>query len=327
MSWFLSDFNIQAWRLINDYDPAKAATVTLIFGRSGLGKTSLLRHLYQQRGALANDILVEANTFARQYAYAAQNDKLTLFRRRYRTARLLLIDDFQFFKGKAKTIEELQNTYEALLERGGKIVAALEDDSPRLKFLGTRLSSRFLGGMVVPILPPQSKEIEAFIAEYIRRKQIYMESATVELIAERTASLADALAIIEQFVNYAKLHETDLSVLCFRIFWQDLERRSNRAAEPLNIIKTVAQYTGIPSEELVGHSRKVKTLEARELAIYVIRTLCGISYPVIAEYFKRSHSSVMASYKKMQKKLANDQELETKYKQILKMFQDIDINS
>lgn len=321
MNWFLSDFNIRAWRLIKNYELEKAADVTLIYGQKGLGKTAMLRYLYQHRGQQEGGILADAMAFARQYAYAAQDNKLNPFRQRYRTTRLLLIDDLQFLEGKVKTIEELHYTYEYVIGNGGKMVITLEADSPQLEFLGERLASRFLSGVVIPITVPLVNEIERFMVEYIHQKHLFMDTEILGIIAKRTDNLADALRIIEQFVEFAELHQDELSLLRFQAYWEYIERKRNMATEPMNIIKIVAQTMEIPVEELVGPSRIPKVNEARELAIYTIRTLCQISYPAIARYFNRKHSTMIISYKKMQKKLTKDYELEKIYKNILKVFQ------
>lgn len=97
LNWFLSEFNIRAWRYVKNYRPEKAANVTLIYGQKGLGKTALLCYLYQHGAQLG--ILTDAMAFARQYAYAAQVNKLDLFRQHYRTTKFLLIDDLQFLEG------------------------------------------------------------------------------------------------------------------------------------------------------------------------------------------------------------------------------------
>ena len=321
MNWFLSEFNIRAWRLIKNYELEKAAEVTLIYGQKGLGKTAMLRYLYQHRGQHKGGILADGMAFARQYAYAAQDNKLNPFRQRYRTTRLLLIDDLQFLEGKVKTIEELHYTYEYVIGNGGKMVITLESDSPQLEFLGERLASRFLSGVVIPIAIPLVNEIERFIVEYIHHKHLIMDTEVLGIIAKHTKNLADAMRIIEQFVEFAELHQDELSMQCFRVFWENIVRKRNMAIEPMNIIKITAQTMEIRAEELVGPSRKPRVNEARELAIYTIRTLCQISYPSIASYFNRKHSTMITSYKKMQEKLIKDKELEKKYKNILKVFQ------
>lgn len=321
MNLFLSEFNIRAWRLIRHYELEKAAAVTLIYGPRGLGKTSMLRYLYQHRGQQQGGILADGLGFAHQYAYAAQDNKLNSFRQRYRTTRLLLMDDLQVLEGKVKTIEELHYTYEYVIENGGKMVMTLEADSPHLEFLGERLASRFLSGVAIPVAVPLVDEIERFLVEYIQQKHLFMDQEILGMIANRTENLTDALRIMEEFVEFAVLQENELSMQCFQAYWEYKVRKRNNATEPMNIIKLVAQTMGIPVEELLGPSRKPKVNEAREMAIYTIRTLCQISYPAIASFFNRNHSTMIISYKKMGEKITNDQELEQIYLNILKVFQ------
>lgn len=321
MNLFLSEFNIRAWRLIRHYELEKAANVTLIYGQKGLGKTSMLRYLHQHRGQREGGILADAMAYSHQYAYAAQDNKLNPFRQRYRTTRLLLIDDVQDLEGKVKTIEELHYTYEYVIENGGKMVIALQGNSPNLEFLGKRLASRFLSGVVIPIAVPHVNEIERFIVEYIQQKHLIMDQEIPVMVANRTDNLAEALKIIEQFVEFAVVQENELGLQCFQAYWEYKVRKGNNATEPLNIIKLVAQTMNIPVENLVGPSRKPRVNEAREMAIYSIRMLCQISYPAIACYFNRNHSTMISSYKKMHEKLPKDHELSQIYNTIIKVFQ------
>lgn len=322
MNWFLSEFNIRAWRLIKNYEPEKAPSVTLIYGPRGIGKSAMLRNVYQHSGPKGASILTDALSFSRQYAYAAQDSKLNVFRQRYRSTQLLLIDDLQFLEGKAKTIEELHYTYEYVIGNGGKMVIAIEADSPQLEFLGERLASRFLSGVVIPIERPLANEMKRFLAEYIQEKHLFMDESVQEFIAERVDNLADAKMVMENFVQFAELEQDELSLFCFRIYWENEERKRNTEANPRNIIRITAQTMGIPVEELLGMGRKPRVNEARQLAIYTIRTLCQISYPSIACYFNRNHNTVLMSFNKMQDKLAKDQdqELHKKYEIILNAF-------
>ncbi|TGE36811.1 chromosomal replication initiator DnaA [Desulfosporosinus fructosivorans] len=321
MNLFLSEFNIRAWRLIKHYELEKAADVTLIYGKKGLGKTSILRYLHEHRGQHERGILADALAFAHQYAYAAQDNKLNSFRQRYRRTRLLLIDDLQVLEGKVKTIEELHYTYEYVIENGGKMVITLEGDTPNLEFLGKRLASRFLSGVAVPIAVPLDNELERFMVEYIQQKHLFMDQEIPGMIANLTDNLAEALKIIEQFIEFAVLQENELSLQCFQAYWETRVRKGNNATEPINIIKQVAQSMEIPVDELLGPSRKPRVNEAREMAIYAIRMLCQISYPAIACYFNRNHSTMIISHKKMQEKLTKDHRLEQIYNTIIKVFQ------
>ncbi|ODA40559.1 DnaA/Hda family protein [Desulfosporosinus sp. BG] len=320
MNWFLSEFNIRAWRLIRSYRLEAAPNVALIYGPRGIGKSTMLRSLYQHNRLNEESIFTDALSFSRQYAYAAQDNKLKLFRQRYRSTRLLLIDDLQFFEGKVKTIEELHYTYEYVIGNGGKMVISLEADLPQLEFLGERLASRFLSGVVVPVNRPLEHEMERFLEEYIHQKHLFMDKLVVGVIAGLTDNLADAMRVIEQFIQFAELEEDELSLQCFQVFWDKEEEKRKMVADPMNIINIVSQNTKVSVEELVGPSRKTNVNEARQLAIYTIRTLCQISFPLIGCYFNRKHSTMITSYQKIQAKLASDQELYKKYEIILKSF-------
>ena len=320
LDWFLSEFNIRAWRLIKNYQLEKAPGVTLIYGPRGIGKSALLNYLYHHVVPKEGSIFTDALSFSRQYAYAAQDNKLNSFRQRYRSTRLLLIDDLQLFEGKVKTIEELHYTYEYVIEKGGKMVITLEADLPQMEFLGERLASRFLSGVVVAINRPQEEEMERFLQEHVHQKHLFMDKLVLRVIAERVDNMADAIKVIKQFIEFAELQQDELSMLCFQAYWENEERRRTMVADPLNIIRMVSQTMGISVGELVGPSRKPGVNEARHLAIYIIRTSCEISFPVIAGYFNRKHSTMITSYKKMQEKLLQDQELYRKYQIILNAF-------
>ena len=317
MNWFKSDFNIQAWRLIKKYDIEKAPDVTLIYGSRGVGKSVMLRHLHQRIGVNEGGILTDSLSFARQYAYAAQENKLTIFRQRHRSTRLLLLDDLQLIAGKVKTIEELHYTYEYVTENGGKMVITLQGDGPQLEFLGERLASRFMSGMVIPIDRPKVEEMERFLDEYSHFKHLFVDKQVLQAISERKDNLTDAVQVIEQFVQFAESQQNALSFQCFQSYCEHEDQRKDRVVDPINIIRIAALTMEVSVEELLGPTRKPNVNEARQLAIYVIRTLTKLSFPEIGKYFNRKHPTIILSYKKMQDKLVKDQVLYKKYCVIL----------
>lgn len=320
MNWFKSDFNIRAWRFINNYDVEKAPDATLIYGPRGVGKSVILRHLYEHKGVYGEGILTDSLSFARQYAYAAQENKLNIFRSRYRSTRLLLIDDLQYLAGKVKTIEELFYTYEYIVGNGGKMVITFEGDGPQLEFLGERLASRFLSGMVLSIDRPQAAEVERFLDGYSHFKQLFVEKLVIQDISERKSNLADAVQVMKQFVQFAELQQNSLSFQCLQGFWEQEEDRIKKMASPMNIIRMTALTMEVSLEELLGATRKPKVNEARLLAIYLIRTLAKSSFLEIGNYFNRRHSTIISSYKKVEERLLKDPELYGKYCLILNAF-------
>ncbi|KLU67886.1 chromosomal replication initiator protein DnaA [Desulfosporosinus acididurans] len=322
MNWFLSDFNIRAWRFMKHYEFETAPSMTLVYGPPGVGKSSLLNFLNQQRKK-EGSILIDSPSFSRQYAFAAQENNLPRFRQYYRAASLLLLDDLQCLAGKKQTIEEILFTYENIVQRGGKMVAILETDVLNLNYLGDRLTSRLLGGIVIPINKPQGYELEGFVEEYSHRLLLSMDLAIPEMIAQRTESLTGAQKILHGFLKYAELHNDELSKQCFLSYWQEEVRKQSQEISPMNILQAASQVMGFTLEEIVGSTQKPSVNEARQLAIYAVRTLCNLSYPAIASYFNRRHSTIITAYKKMEEKLFQNQELLNRYQEIKNKFKDI----
>lgn len=320
MKWFISEFNKRAWQLINKFVLENAPGVTLVYGPRGVGKSALLRCLYQQTQLKYGSQMTDGLSFARQYAYAAHENKFNEFRQRYRMTPLLLIDDLQTIAGKLKSIEELHYTYEAVISHGGKLVISFEADSPNLDFLGERLASRFLSGVVIPIDPPLKHELERYLLDYIHAQRLYVDPNVVDLIAERTYNLTDVIRTITQFVEFAETCQDELSFTCFQAYWEKEVNKRNSSVEPNNIMRIVSQIMGIPVEKLLSSDRKHQVNEARQMAIYTIRTLCQLSYPALGRCFNRNHNTMITAYNKMYEKLAKDQELYEKYKLILKAF-------
>ncbi len=82
MNWFISEFNIRACRLVRKYQIEKAPAVTLIYGPRGVGKSVLLRYLYEKFELEKGCLMTDALAFSRQYAYSAHENNLKLFRKR-----------------------------------------------------------------------------------------------------------------------------------------------------------------------------------------------------------------------------------------------------
>ncbi|AFQ44537.1 DnaA ATPase domain-containing protein [Desulfosporosinus meridiei] len=320
MNWFVRDFNIRACRLAKKFQFENAPNVTLIYGPRGVGKSALLQYLYKKNQSENGLVITDALAFARQYAYAAQERNLNQFRERYRSTRLLLIDDLQCLAGKAKTIEELHYTYEYINNNGGKLVITCEADRLDLGFLGERLASRLLSGVAIPIERPQEFELEAFLEEYVHQKRLFVAKSVLCMISKRIDNLADAVKTIGDYIKFAELHEDELSLACFQAYWYEKERKMLKAPDPINIIRNVAQTMGVSVEDLQSASRKKNVNEVREMAIYAIRSLCHISFPAIASYFNRNHNSIILSYQKMQDKLVKDKELIRIYQSVLNCF-------
>ncbi|MHB1651217.1 MAG: helix-turn-helix domain-containing protein [Desulfitobacteriaceae bacterium] len=342
MNLFVSDFNFLATEAIKRFQVEKWPKVTLIYGPVGVGKTELLRSLYHKirqvgsipKGSLAGPlnvgservgaVLADSLTFAKEYAFAAQEGMLISFRQSYRSARWLLMDDIHLLKGKKKTIEELLHTFEHMMEQGGRAVFTLQAGTPDVEFLGERLASRVKGGLILPVNSPERLELASYVAYLLNRRLSPMlkETSVGEIITELAShveNLRAAQEVLDKFILFmAKV--PSLNKDHFEHFWQGFEEEARTTANPENTIRVVAEVCRIPVEDILGNRRTPRIVEARHLAMYVLRKLCHASYTEVGRQFGKEHGTIIHACRGIEAKFSTDDGLRERLEVIYKVF-------
>ncbi|HVJ48687.1 DnaA ATPase domain-containing protein [Desulfitobacterium sp.] len=326
MEPFISHFNRLAVDTLRHYIPEQAQPITLIYGPTGVGKTELLRTLYRQHKN-PQVLLIDALTFSQNYAFAAQEGSLNDFRLHMRTLKLIILDRLEILKGKKHTLEELLHTLDALVSQGGKVVTSFQGEPQELAFMGTKLSSRFLGGMTIPVFAPSPLELEDYANRYARSRFLLLPEAILQSIAEQTSSLVEVQKLIKDFGLFSGNCGENQDVELTEEYWQDFleTQRKRREAEltSANILRKVTELTGVLPEDIRGNSRAAAPLASRRLAVYAIRKLCVWSYPQLGEYFQRAHSVMIKSYHQFEEMMKEDPDWRKKF-EILQDYFDQD---
>ncbi|MCL2815428.1 MAG: chromosomal replication initiator protein DnaA [Oscillospiraceae bacterium] len=285
--------------------PAIKYNPFFIYGSSGLGKTHLLCAIYNEYSKKfknAKVIYVNGEDFANELIdLLALKDrhKIQAFKEKYRTCDMLLIDDIHFIAGKPSTQEEIFHTFNALYDAGKQIIFTSDRPPKDMKTLEERLTSRFEWGLMADIQPP---EIELKIAILKRKSEdmnIKITNDVLEFLANHISSnIRQIEGAIKKLNAYSLLNNQTITL--------ELAKTSIAyilsGTEPINvtvekILGAVSQMFGVPQTELKGRKRSKEIAFARNVAIYIIRSVTDMSLHAIGRAFDRNHTTILSATK------------------------------
>src|SRR5437868_1669737 len=256
--------------------PGRTYNPLYLYGGVGLGKTHLIQaaghaikaaNPHLQIAYLSLERFMNELINAIRYGY----DKTRLFRERYRSIDVLLIDDVQFIAGKERTQEEFFHTFNALYD-GQKQIVLTSDCPPReIPEIEERLHSRFEWGLIADIEPP---DLETKIAILKRKAEIqrvdlpddvafFLASNSKHNIRELEGSLVRVLAM-------ASLRGLRVSkALAQEALRHVSKHNDDHAVSVPRIQKVVAEYYKVTVDNLRVRSNARHVLFARQIAMYL----------------------------------------------------------
>ena len=296
-----------AENLANKYNPL------LIYGDSGLGKTHLLysiAHAIRHNRPKSRIVYIKGDDFTNELIGAIQTGRNSEFREKYRRADLLLVDDIQFIGGKEQTQEEFFHTFNTLYESGRQIVLTSDRPPKEMLRLEDRLRSRFEGGLMVDISPPDYETRVAIVKTKAARLGIPLAEDAGNYIAENIkANIRQIEGILKKIQAYIDLQGAGAvnMELVQRITKEIID--SEKAYAPEYIIAKVADFYDITPEEVIGKGKTKNVANARQMSIFLTRKLTGLTLEQIGEVMNRDHSTVLHSIRKVEESLQNDPKL------------------
>lgn len=292
-------------------NPGKVYNPLFIYGNSGLGKTHLLLAIGQairERVPSTRIGYVKGDDFTNDLVTSLQNGTMEEFRRRYRNVELFLVDDIQFIAGKERTQEEFFHTFNNIYEAGHQIV--ITSDRPPLEMvkLEDRLRTRFEGGLMADIQPPDLETRMAIIRNKSAGLGLLLPDEIVEYIAANiTANIRQIEGVVHRLTAYRDMQDDTITVASVRRAIKDVIRIGVFIPTPEAIIAETGRYFGISEDDMRGQRRAKNTAMARQVAMYLIRSLTNLSLVDIGEQFEnRNHTTVLSSIRKVESLIKTD---------------------
>ena len=295
-------------------NPGKIYNPLFIYGNSGLGKTHLLLSIGQairQSTPAANIAYVKAEDFVNQMIRSIQSGATEAFRQKYRNADLLLMDDIQFIAGKESTQEEFFHTFNCLYEAGKQIV--ITSDRPPLEMvkLDDRLRTRFEGGLLADVQPPDVETRMAIIRNKAAQFGMMLSDDVVKYIAKNiTSNVRQLEGVVKRLTAYRDILDDTITVDSVKRAIKDVIRTGAYIPTPEVIIEETARYYQLTGDDLRGQRRSKNTAMARQVSMYLMRNLTNLSLQDIgSEYGDRNHSTVLSSIRKVEDLLKSNPDM------------------
>lgn len=185
-------------------EPGEKYNPLVLVGGSGVGKTHLLHGI---GNALAGRGLRVAclgtEEFTSELIEAIDRDAVAQWRKRYRRADALLLDDVHLVAEKSRSQDELFLLFNHFLEHGRQMVFTSAVALPQLGGVESRLLTRLEGGLVAE-LPPPEREIRQRVADRLLTEKVpEVDPEVAAYIAGRPAESVRAVQGLVQRVLVA----------------------------------------------------------------------------------------------------------------------------
>lgn len=276
-----------------------------IYGPPGVGKTHLL---YAIANSIAKDkpdaniVYVKGDQFTNELVQAIMESGTLEFKKKYRQADVLLVDDIQFIAGKDATQEEFFHTFNDLFEFRRQIVLTSDRSPGDMPTLEDRLKGRFGEGVMVQISPPDQETRRKIIQDKAEKLCLTLDEPCIDYLSEKLCDnvrqIEGGLRKLRAYHDLSGMPLTLENVAQTILDLQTAERSTIITAEL--VVRYVCKYYGVEENQIKSQLRNRNISEPRQVAMFLIRHLTKMSFPSIGQYFGRDQATVQHAVKKVE---------------------------
>ncbi len=296
---------------VSNYNPL------YIYGGVGMGKTHLLNSIGLELKKDNKVMFISAERFMYQFVKSIKANEMVKFKEYFRNTDVLLIDDIQFMNGKEAMQEEFFHTFNALLDKGSKIIVSADRAPNKLSRIQERIKSRFSGGLVVDIQKPDYELRKKIVAKKTQElnslypDQIKISKEIQDFISlEIKTSIRELVGAINRTVSFSRIYNKIPNLAETKVVLKDLLNLAENKVT-IDLIQTlVCKFFKISKNEMLSSRRSRYLVRPRQTAIYLTKILTSKSLPEIGrEFSNRDHTTIIHSVKTIEKLKDKDPEM------------------
>lgn len=300
------------------HNPGQSYNPFFLYAPTGLGKTHLIQ-------ALGNEILNRfpqmkvvystGEAFTNELLESIQHRGQKRFRDKFRQTDVLLIDDVQFIAGKEATQEEFFHAFNDLYLAQKQIVLTSDRPPREIALLEDRLRSRFAGGMIADMTPPDQTLRTAILRTKRDKAGFDIGNEVIDFIAaEVKTNIREMEGVFLQVASVAKAKNVPADLtLATAIISQNSLLTGKEKPTPKRIIEETCQLFNLSHKDLIGHRRTKELVLPRQICMYLLRSLSRLPLMAVAELLgHRDHTTIMHGVDKIENLLKEGGEISQK---------------
>ena len=294
--------------------PAKTYNPLFVYGGSGLGKTHLLQaigHYVIGSHKSSRVVYLSSEQFTNEFIDAIQHGTLVKFRKKYRYADILMIDDIQFLAGKERSQEEFFHTFNTLHDGHKQIVLSSDRPASEIEKLEQRLVSRFEWGMTAELQPPDIETRIAILKKKAETLNIALEPWVIEFLADRIRNNVRRLeGALMRVASYKSLSDREITREVIENLLRDIfQEQARRAVTIEQIQRKVAEHYDVRLADMTSKRRPANIAFPRQVAMFLSRELTNSSLSDIGDAFGgKDHGTVIHACKLVKRRIEEDEQ-------------------
>ncbi len=294
--------------------PGKVYNPLFIYGTYGVGKTHLLQAVCNQtkkNNPSCCCVYVSAEQFTNEYLNALKTSTMDKFRKKYRNADILAIDDIHFLAKKPSTQEEFLHTFNTINLADKQVVLASDAHPTMINELADNLVNRFVSGMVVRIDSPDYDTRIKICEDKINRMGLKLAPEIIEYVAESvTNSVRDIEGALVKLSAHLKLVEGKLSLAAVHYILGRSLPNSSAALSVESVLSNTAAFFSVSASAIKSSKKDRTTSLARAVTMYMLREKTSMSLPEIGRAMgNKNHTTVILACKKIKELVEKDNQV------------------
>lgn len=289
-------------------NPGSSYNPLFLYGGSGYGKTHLIQAIGNEICAKYPDmnvLYVTTDQLVEEFVSSIQKKTLDSFKKKYRDLDVLIVDDFQFIKGKEQSQIEFFHTFNELYSNNKQVIIAADRLPSQIATVDPRLASRLTQGISIDIQLPDFETRCAIIRAKVDLIGDEIDNTTVEYLAENfNTNIRELEGGLNHVLLLANMRNVSTSEVINDVTptSQPMQRRISAK----QLIDKVAKYYNLNAKDLLGTSRVKDIKTARQIAMYLMNEELGLSTVKIGDEFKKDHTTIMHGIKVVKTNLKTD---------------------